>query len=92
MTADGLVDPLVIIEEIPGNRFHDGGRIAFGPDGYLYITTGDAGEPTRAQDPTSVSGKILRIDEVGAIPSDNPSEGPVWSLGHRNPQGPGLGR
>jgi len=69
-------------------RNHDGGRIAFGPDGMLYATVGDAGEPSRAQDPASLNGKILRITPTGAVPRDNPLVGsPVYSLGHRNPQG-----
>ncbi len=67
---------------------HDGGRIAFGPDGMLYATVGDAGQPSRAQDPASLNGKILRMTPTGAVPGDNPSRGSlVYSLGHRNPQG-----
>src|SRR5699024_1493733 len=67
---------------------HNGGRIAFGPDGMLYVTTGDAGDPSHAQDPDSPAGKILRLTPDGEIPNDNPVDGsPVHSLGHRNPQG-----
>ena len=67
---------------------HDGGRIAFGPDGMLYATVGDAGQPSRAQDPRSLGGKILRMMATGAVPRDNPiAESLVYSLGHRNPQG-----
>ncbi len=87
VTEQGLVDPVVIVEDIPGNRFHDGGRVAFGPDGYLYITTGDGGDPLRSQDLTSLGGKILRLDDEGGIPPTNPFENAVWSFGHRNPQG-----
>src|SRR5690606_27700115 len=67
---------------------HDGGRIAFGPDGMLYATVGDAAVPDRAQDPASLNGKILRMTPEGGVPSDNPfSDSLVYSLGHRNPQG-----
>lgn len=72
--------------ESAGN--HNGGRIAFGPDGMLYVTVGDAGQPSRAQDLDSLSGKILRLTPDGDVPDDNPFEGsPVFSYGHRNPQG-----
>ncbi|MFS0893807.1 PQQ-dependent sugar dehydrogenase [Microbacterium sp. 179-I 3D3 NHS] len=67
---------------------HNGGRIAFGPDGMLYATVGDAGDPSSAQDETSLSGKILRLTPEGEVPADNPVDGsPVYSSGHRNPQG-----
>lgn len=77
----------LIIDSIPGASFHDGGRIAFGPDKYLYITTGDAGNEPAAQDTKSLSGKILRITDEGRTPADNPFGNPVYSYGHRNPQG-----
>lgn len=67
---------------------HDGGRLAFGPDEMLYATVGDAGVPGRAQDATSLNGKILRMTATGEVPTDNPTAGSlVYSLGHRNPQG-----
>ncbi len=76
-----------IIENIPGANYHNGGKIAFGPDGKLYIATGDAQETSQAQDINSLAGKILRINDDGSTPSDNPFNNPVYSYGHRNPQG-----
>lgn len=84
---DTLSDRKVILAGIKGSANHDGGRMAFGPDGFLYITTGDAENSKLAQDPESLNGKILRIGDDGAIPSDNPFGNAVYSLGHRNPQG-----
>ena len=78
----------LIIDDIPAERYHAGCRIRFGPDGKLYITTGDAGERELAQNRENLYGKILRINPDGTIPGDNPFPGnPVWSYGHRNPQG-----
>jgi len=83
-----LTEDKVIIENISGGPFHDGGRIKFGPDNKLYITTGDAGNAELSQDLDSMSGKILRINSDGSIPEDNPiSNSPIYSYGHRNPQG-----
>lgn len=77
-----------LIDNIPASGIHDGGRIKFGPDEKLYITTGDSAIPDLAQDKTSLAGKILRINSDGSIPDDNPfSNSPVYSYGHRNPQG-----
>ncbi|OGW27586.1 MAG: glucose dehydrogenase [Nitrospirae bacterium GWC2_42_7] len=78
----------VIIDKIPGGKFHNGGRIAFGPDKMLYITAGETFEADLAQDLKSFGGKILRVTSEGSIPEDNPFKGsPVYSYGHRNPQG-----
>ncbi|WP_246066928.1 PQQ-dependent sugar dehydrogenase [Paenibacillus koleovorans] len=78
----------VLIDGLPGQSTHDGGRIRFGPDGYLYFTVGDAQDPQQSQDPTSRAGKIMRIAKDGTIPKTNPfPDSPVYSYGHRNPQG-----
>ncbi len=83
-----LSDEKVLLDKIPGGPIHDGGRIKFGPDSTLYITTGEAGNPGLAQDLDSLGGKILRINSDGTIPDDNPfANSPVFSFGHRNPQG-----
>ncbi len=84
---DKLMMPATVLSDIPGSSNHDGGRIEFGPDGMLYITTGDAGSPRLAQDINSLAGKIIRIKPNGEIPPDNPFGNAVWSYGHRNPQG-----
>jgi glucose/arabinose dehydrogenase len=83
-----LGDAETVLDGIPAAGNHNGGRIAFGPDGMLYATTGDAGDRESAQDPDALSGKILRLTPEGAVPDDNPTPGsPVYTLGHRNPQG-----
>jgi glucose/arabinose dehydrogenase len=83
-----LGDPVVVIDGIPKAGNHNGGRLTFGPDGMLYVSTGDASEPSRAQDLDSLGGKILRLAPDGSVPADNPFDGsPVFSYGHRNVQG-----
>lgn len=90
---NGFVDRKVIIEDIPAAQFHAGCRLRFGPDGKLYITTGDATERDLAQRLDSLAGKILSINDDGTVPADNPFAGQqnarpeIWSYGHRNPQG-----
>jgi glucose/arabinose dehydrogenase len=88
-TYDGttLTHNKIILDAIPGASNHNGGGLAFGPDGYLYIATGDASNDISAQDTHSLAGKILRVTDEGAIPADNPFNNAVYSYGHRNPQG-----
>jgi glucose/arabinose dehydrogenase len=100
-TAGKFTEPRVIIEDIPAAPNHAGMRCRFGPDGKLYITTGDSTERAIAQQMNSLGGKILRLNDDGSVPQDNPFVGQkdarpeIWSLGHRNPQGiawqPGSG-
>lgn len=90
MPWDGttLGEPEPIVTGIAKNTFHDGGGLVFGPDGLLYVATGDAGTPELAQDIDSLNGKILRVTPDGGVPDDNPfPHSPVYSLGHRNVQG-----
>jgi glucose/arabinose dehydrogenase len=88
MRGRSLTGETVIIDGIPGAGNHDGGRIKFGPDGYLYITAGDATNADAAQSLDYLGGKILRLRDDGSIPADNPFPGsPVYSYGHRNPEG-----
>ena len=77
----------VVLSGIPKASNHNGGRIVFGPDRLLYIGTGDAGDTSRAQDRTSLGGKVLRVRGDGSIPGGSPFGSPVWSMGHRNVQG-----
>ncbi len=85
-----VYDLEVILDGIEAASVHDGGALAFGPDGMLYAGVGDAGVPERAQDPDSLNGKILRMDPLGNPPDIDPNPDPdslVWSMGHRNVQG-----
>jgi Raf kinase inhibitor-like YbhB/YbcL family protein len=77
----------ILLQGISKSRFHNGGRLRWGPDGKLYASVGDAQNDSRAQDNNSLNGKILRINPDGTVPSDNPFGNAVWSKGHRNPQG-----
>lgn len=86
-TGKGVMDK-ILLDNAAGNIFHDGGRVKFGPDGKLYWTLGETGNPQLAQDLSSLNGKILRINPDGTIPADNPFPGsPIYSYGHRNPEG-----
>lgn len=100
-TGNTLIEPHTIIQNIPAFQNHTGCRLRFAPDGKLFITTGDANDPPLAQRLESLAGKILRLQDDGSIPADNPflntpgARPEIWSYGHRNPQGlafqPGTG-
>lgn len=82
-----LAEAVVIFDDIPGALTHDGGRVRFGPDGLLYVTMGDNREASDAQDLAAFTGKIFRLNADGTTPRSNPLASPVYSYGHRNPQG-----
>ena len=83
-----LGTPTAILTGIPNGFIHDGGRLAFGPDGYLYVSTGETGRGELAQRESSLGGKILRITQDGdPAPGNADARSPVWTLGHRNVQG-----
>ncbi|MEX6690820.1 PQQ-dependent sugar dehydrogenase [Danxiaibacter flavus] len=90
---DSLINPKTIIEGIPASHNHTGCRLKFGPDKKLYITTGDADMPMLSQDLKAFNGKILRLNDDGSIPADNPfmsndtARHEIWTYGHRNSQG-----
>ena len=90
-----LGERVVLLDGIPAATIHDGGRIRFGPDGLLYVSTGDASSMPLAQSLGSLAGKILRLNRDGTSPAGNPFGSPIYSYGHRNPQGfdwhPGTG-
>ena len=82
-----LAERVVLLDDVPANTIHDGGRIRFGPNGLLYISTGDASTQSLSQSLGSLAGKILRLNPDGTSPHGNPFGSPVYTYGHRNPQG-----
>jgi len=82
-----LGERVVLLDNIPAAQIHDGGRLRFGPDGLLYASAGDAADANLAQDVASLAGKILRLNRDGTTPRDNRFSSPVYTYGHRNPQG-----
>ncbi|MEQ3554108.1 PQQ-dependent sugar dehydrogenase [Pseudonocardia nematodicida] len=89
-TIDGA-DQRVLVDGIPSGRTHNGGGLRFGPDGHLWVGTGDAGNSDSSQDPGDLGGKILRITLDGEAAPDNPDGTPVYALGIRNSQGIDFG-
>ena len=87
-TGQGLEPGRIVLDRIPGARYHNGGRLGFGPEGKLYVTAGENFRAEMAQDRDNLAGSILRVRPDGSIPKDNPfPDSPIWSYGHRNPQG-----
>jgi glucose/arabinose dehydrogenase len=87
---DPATTGVTVLGGIPANQYHNGGRIRFGPDGNLWVTTGDAGQPDRARDPSFLGGKVLRVTPEGEPAPGNPDldgDPRVFSYGHRNVQG-----
>jgi glucose/arabinose dehydrogenase len=87
---NAVSNPVTIIDNIPAAGIHNGSRLVISNESSpkLYISTGDANATANAQNRNSLSGKILRLNLDGSVPSDNPTPGnPLWTLGHRNPQG-----
>jgi glucose/arabinose dehydrogenase len=81
-------EPERVITGLPGGGYHNGGGVAFGPDGNLYVSNGERHDTDLAQDPNALGGKVYRYTPDGAVPAENPfGDSPVWSLGHRNPFG-----
>ena len=86
-TANRLAEGIVLLDDVPAANIHNGSRVKFGPDGRLYVTFGDVATPSVAQDAASLNGKVLRLTDDGLSAPGNRFGSPVYSLGHRNPQG-----
>jgi glucose/arabinose dehydrogenase len=82
-----LGEPVVLLDDVPAANIHNGSRVKFGPDRLLYVTFGDVAVPSTAQDVAAVNGKILRLNDDGTSAAGNRFNSPVYSFGHRNPQG-----
>lgn len=86
-STQSLGSPSPLLENIPAANIHNGSRLLIA-GAHIFMSTGDAANPSLAQDPQSLAGKILRLNLDGTVPNDNPlPNNPLWSLGHRNPQG-----
>jgi glucose/arabinose dehydrogenase len=85
--ANTLAEPAVLVDDLAAAAIHNGARVRFGPDGKLYVTMGDAADTSLPQDLASSNGKVLRMNDDGSMPSDNPFPSLIYSYGHRNPQG-----
>lgn len=91
--GDDLTNRKVLLDEIPGNTYHNGSRIIISPNDKIIFSMGDAGRANQTQSDDILVGKIMRLNLDGSIPEDNPVSGsPIWSRGHRNPQGLAFGR
>ena len=82
-----LAEGVVLLDDVLANNIHNGSRVKFGPDRRLYVTFGDVARPSLAQDAALLNGKILRLNDDGTSAAGNRFNSPVYSLGHRNPQG-----
>ena len=82
-----LAEGVVLLDDVPAANIHNGSRVRFGPDRRLYVTFGDVATPSIAQDVASLNGKVLRLNEDGTSAAGNRFSSPVFSFGHRNPQG-----
>lgn len=78
---------VVLLDDVPAANIHNGSRVKFGPDGLLYVSLGDVAEPSVAQDVASLNGKFLRLNDDGTSAAGNRFSSPVYTFGHRNPQG-----